>query len=53
MDTVRELAIKQVEAKGITATADAVNCWLAGYRYGLEHSKIEEDKDDTRADDSD
>ncbi len=43
MDTVRELAIRQVEAKGITPTADAVNCWLAGYRYGLEHKKEEED----------
>ncbi len=42
MDTVRELAIRQVEAKGITPTADAVNCWLAGYRYGLEKKKEKE-----------
>ncbi len=46
MKTVRDLAIEQVEARDITATTDAVNCWLAGYRYGLEHEEENVTKDE-------
>ncbi len=49
METVRKLAIREVEARGITATTDAVNCWLAGYRYGLEE-KEEDAKVDEHTD---